>query len=836
MRFFFALAVAFLSSTPILHSATASDLYIQELHKKADAGDLDALYTLGLSYSTGQNVPKDPAKAVQFYRRVAEKGHADAQFQLGVAYQYGEGVPKNAAESLRWLKKAAAQNHSLAKTTIPVVALSFDSKSSPEETRAFFKEVASTELSKEDKYYAASHAGGPMVPERVAIIRQAAEAKFAKAQFRLGMLYEAGNGVEKNLEEARSWYQKAATTGHLQAKHNLANLYAAGEGGPADVEKAQKLYREAAEGGLAESQTALSCAYTPCAQQGCGLFGNDPTEAMKWARKAADQGYAPGMLRLGELYLQVPPVNVAEAKKWISKAAEKGDVPAKAALASLYVMGQGVPKDPQKAFELISEAAKTEDVNILTTLAYYHEAGIGVPKDLKRAFSLYRKAADAGGAEAMLQVGRYYGEGIGMPPDPSAARRYLKMAADRGVPTAWLSLGNLSWIAKGPNPEALRHFQRAAEAGVAYAQFTLASIYLGGLGVQPDLKTAVQWLTKAATQADPFAQQQLAFRYQFGLGVERNTKEADRWYAALRQNTEGSNFYAQLILGSILQEGRGLPQNMTEAGKLLQRAADVGVAQAISALGDRFYSGQGVARDTSKAKALYTQAAEDRVETALYMLALFAAHEGNRPEAVRRFKTLEELASRGNSTAMYLLGWRYEQGIDVSVDLAAARKWYEKAANYGSGDALESLGRFSLEGLAGQTDRAAARAHFQKAVLCCASPEAQRHNYRLAPDNERRSIELGWVKSLAEFGFSSAQLTLGRLYAEGTGYPQNAESAVHWFRKAAEQNHFLAQWELGRCYRDGRGVPKDAAQAKEWFQKAAEQGFHPAKLDLASLR
>lgn len=82
------------------------------------AGELGSLYAqrdLGSYYATGNwTGPKDPALAVQWYRRAAERGHSDAQYSLGFMYVLGEGVPSDHEEGLRWLRLSAAQGEASA--------------------------------------------------------------------------------------------------------------------------------------------------------------------------------------------------------------------------------------------------------------------------------------------------------------------------------------------------------------------------------------------------------------------------------------------------------------------------------------------------------------------------------------------------------------------------------------------------------------------------------------------------------------------------------------------------------------------------------------------------
>lgn len=76
----------------------------------------------------------------------------------------------------------------------------------------------------------------------------------------------------------------------------------------------------------------------------------------------------------------------------------------------------------------------------------------------------------------------------------------------------------------------------------------------------------------------------------------------------------------------------------------------------------------------------------------------------------------------------------------------------------------------------------------------------------------------------AEQGNADFQSSLGLMYEEGNGVPQDLGKAVEWYRKAADQGHADAQFLLGDMYLNGRGVSRDAQIAAAWFRKSAEQG------------
>ena len=79
------------------------------------------------------------------------------------------------------------------------------------------------------------------------------------------------------------------------------------------------------------------------------------------------------------------------------------------------------------------------------------------------------------------------------------------------------------------------------------------------------------------------------------------------------------------------------------------------------------------------------------------------------------------------------------------------------------------------------------------------------------------------VRKSAEGGDASAQNTLGLLYYEGKGVPQDYRKAKQWFDKAVEQEHTGAQVNLGTLYLRGEGAPESSQMALYWFSRAAVQ-------------
>ena len=74
-----------------------------------------------------------------------------------------------------------------------------------------------------------------------------------------------------------------------------------------------------------------------------------------------------------------------------------------------------------------------------------------------------------------------------------------------------------------------------------------------------------------------------------------------------------------------------------------------------------------------------------------------------------------------------------------------------------------------------------------------------------------------------------ARFSLGPLYDNGDGVPEDDVEAVRWYRLAAEQGHDGGQVKLGFMYGNGEGVPEDFVFAYMWYNLSAAQGNETAQ-------
>jgi hypothetical protein len=105
-----------------------------------------------------------------------------------------------------------------------------------------------------------------------------------------------------------------------------------------------------------------------------------------------------------------------------------------------------------------------------------------------------------------------------------------------------------------------------------------------------------------ADQGNADAQLHLGFMYEDGRGVPQDNAIAASWY---QKAADQGNVEAQFHLRSMYEDGRGVPQDNAIAVTWYQKAADQGVALAQEILGDMYERGLGVPQDYVAAHIWY---------------------------------------------------------------------------------------------------------------------------------------------------------------------------------------------------------------------------------------
>jgi len=97
----------YFSNTSFSATIQNKDTFITKI--KANQGEAQAQYMLGLMYKDGQGVDQNYVKAVELLSKAANQGYAAAQSNLGVMYANGQGVVQDYFKAVELYTKVANQ-------------------------------------------------------------------------------------------------------------------------------------------------------------------------------------------------------------------------------------------------------------------------------------------------------------------------------------------------------------------------------------------------------------------------------------------------------------------------------------------------------------------------------------------------------------------------------------------------------------------------------------------------------------------------------------------------------------------------------------------------------
>jgi TPR repeat protein len=234
---------------------------------------------------------------------------------------------------------------------------------------------------------------------------------------------------------------------------------------------------------------------------------------------------------------------------------------------------------------------------------------------------------------------------------------------------------------------ALRLATPLALAGNPAAQTLIAEIYSRGLGVKPDLVTAMEWYEKASEQKVPEATFQLAMILLDG-GPELGDRE--RAYELMKQAADTGHRLAQFNYAQMSIERVAGTRGFEEAVRYYERAAEAGLPEAQYAMAQvRMRGADGKTIDGAKVREWLEKAASQGFDTAQIDLGTWLVeHGGSAAEQEKGFGWLMRAARAGNPAAQNRVAKLYRAGVGVEADRVQSAVWYLRARRAGLIDPL----------------------------------------------------------------------------------------------------------------------------------------------------
>ncbi|KAG5336996.1 hypothetical protein C0989_011259 [Termitomyces sp. Mn162] len=281
----------------------------------------------------------------------------------------------------------------------------------------------------------------------------------------------------------------------------------------------------------------------------------------------------------------------------------------------------------------------------------YSEILIGESLKVIRRLATQGEAFD----EAQFFLANCYGTGaLGLQVDHERAYHLYLQAAKQNHAAASYRVAVCNEIGAGTRrepPRAAAFYRKAASLGDTPAMYKLGMILLNGLlGEQKNPREAINWLKRAAEQADaenPHALHELALLHE--------------------------------VPNSIL-----VPYDPVYARSLFTQAAQLGYTPSQFKLGQCYeYGTLSFPVDPRRSIAWYTKAAEKgdpEAELALSGWYLTGSEGVLKQSDSEAYLWARRAANKGLSKAEYAVGYYAEVGIGIKQDIEFAKRWYMRAA------------------------------------------------------------------------------------------------------------------------------------------------------------
>jgi TPR repeat protein len=411
-----------------------------------------------------------------------------------------------------------------------------------------------------------------------------------------------------------------------------------------------------------------------------------------------------------------------------------------------------------------------------------------------KAVELAKPLAEQGNAEALYLMGFAHESGQGAEADREKALDFYRKASAAKHKDA---VYRLSFILLASEKEEEREQARlaletAAKDDPAVAARILGEAYLRGrLTPSADPDKALFWWKRAADAGDISSVLLIARFYegQFGFPELQNSKEALANYG---KAAGLGNAGAMAALGSRLLSGEEKVRDEKKGREWLKKAIDAKEFSAYLALGD--YE-ENVRKDLKAALAEYERGKDaGQIDCILRTADFYIEGKGVEKDAARGLALLEKAAEAGNPIASFRLA--VQSLTRENPDLLVGYGHLLKAANGNLVEAQNELGLLYLSGKLASADSAAG---------------------------------LAWLTRAAQGGFAQAQNNLATLYERGAGVTQSLENAGQLYALAANQGHGPATLALARLISEGIGTKPDPIKGWALATLAAERGAEEGK-------
>lgn len=433
----------------------------------------------------------------------------------------------------------------------------------------------------------------------------------------------------------------------------------------------------------------------------------------------------------------------------------------------------------------------------------------------------------------------------------------------------------------------LLNYLPSSMSGNAKSAMALGYKFLKGYGVEADCKRAAKLYQIAAEETKEIAEKGIPFIDKVKLEDEDSLTQKQTLSDIMeyyRYSAQKGVSTSQLIFGYANMFGiRGINQDIHQAIKYFEMAADNGESEAYGPLGNMYLKGISVEKDYEKALKYFTQGSLKGDSSSINGLGIMNLNGlGVKLDVSKAFHYFNITSSKGNAEGQYLFGLMFLKGIGTPINYKNAFNLFTVSAHQNNILAYYQLGLMQLNGLGVSTDCDSAVKFFkmvaEKGPTSSLLDQAYNYfiegNYRDSFLYYQQASDLGYEtgqlntvymlekelveeylneiqnnvtnlelifkyhKLLSEQGNVKALVKVGDDYYYGYGVNVNIDKSVANYRKASELGNPQAMFNIGYMHEYGEGLPKDFYLAKRYYDMARDtksEAYMPVLITLSIL-
>ncbi|OHT03100.1 hypothetical protein TRFO_29572 [Tritrichomonas foetus] len=744
---------------------------VEYLKISAESGILNAI----MDYAQVLEEDSKIDESKKFYKIAADKGDLKAML---IFAEYSESI-KNNADTLKYYKMASDKGDPI----------------------GMFKYGESLEKNK--KFESA-----------MILFNKSSALNVSDAFVGIGRLYENGNGVRKNYNDAFENYKKAADLGNPEAHWNLGRFYENGiEPVKADLEEAFKQYKKSAKDGNVQGLTD----YARCLLNGTGIPEKNEMKALKYYKILCQKGDQRAMYHAATILIKSDNIeDKKEAVQLFKAASDLGDIDAMFEFACLLKSGvksQVLLRNRRMAAKIFKMCADMKHSAAMLKYSIMADKGIGVPRNKAESIQYLKLAADYGNSKAIIKYVQYLrNEGR-----LDESLKYLNILLESENLKDRISVMNL--IAEVTNEmhhhsEAAQIFKENADHGNIEAMINYAKMAAQGTGIEQDKREAASYYRKAADLGNVIGMLEYAKLSQHGFNYDEENENNSSTNLPLNRKSDGANSSGSFSLGdpssSLLSLGRALSSGfiflgnhaeLNESAQYFKKAADLGNSEAMYNYAKMCARGLGVDQNVTEAFNYYMLASDLGDYKAMRHAAKMLQDGTGIGQNLARAEILyQKAAKHGNDPySMYA----FATILEKKESFGRSARYYKMAADKGVIEANVAYGRMLETGLG--VDR----------------------NYEEAAN---------FYYIAADAGNPDGLFKIGEFHYNGTALDKRYDRAFRFFKKAADKGHSEAAYYLARMAEKGRGTEKSKIVAMKYYKKAADLGNCEAMMKYAGIR